>query len=295
MTTAAAGSGIPGSTGGAPCAGAPGAAAAPASGAGAPQSGAPAGSGDWTATLDETARGYVTTKGFKTPGDVLTSYMNAEKLLGVPADQILRLPKADAKAEDWAPVYDRLGRPAKAEDYKIPVPQGQSDALAKAVAPVMHQLGLSQAQAEGLISWWNGQSEGMLKQQATDATAKSNEQAATLAKEWGAAAEQNTGVARAAAQKFGITAEQIDGMQAVLGYDGVMKLFHKIGSGLGEGEFHGGDGSSGFGGVMSPEQARFEIKSLQQDRDWTKKYMSGDAEARRRMEQLQKWANPEQA
>src|SRR3546814_9253232 len=56
---------------------------------------------------------------WKAPADVIESYRNAEKLIGSDPSSILRLPGAAATDDEWAGVYDRLDRPAKAEDYRI--------------------------------------------------------------------------------------------------------------------------------------------------------------------------------
>ena len=76
----------------------------------------------WTAGLDADTAGYVQNKGWGTVPDVVTSYRNLEKLLGVPKDQIIQLPKAEDK-EAWGQVFNRLGRPEDPKNYEFGLPK----------------------------------------------------------------------------------------------------------------------------------------------------------------------------
>ena len=66
--------------------------------------------------------------------------------MGLPADQILRLPKAD-DAEGMMKVYDRLGRPAKPEEYKLPKVAHRTPEAEKAAQEWFHKAGLTTSQA----------------------------------------------------------------------------------------------------------------------------------------------------
>src|SRR5882757_3914264 len=44
-------------------------------------------------------------------------YQGAEKFIGVPPDQIVKLPKSDAKPEEISAFRQRLGVPVEAKDY----------------------------------------------------------------------------------------------------------------------------------------------------------------------------------
>lgn len=245
----------------------------------------------WTDGLTPDQLAIVQTKGYRGVADVLTSYSNLEKLHGVPQERLLKLPGADAKPEDWAPIFDKLGRPADPGGYAVDVPAGMSDEFAKAATAQFHQLGLSKSQGEGLVKWFNEQQGGAASKVAETQAMNSIHQEAKLKAAWGPAYDQNLATAKATVNKFELTAEQIDGMQHALGFDGVMTLLHKIGEGLGEHGFITGDASSGSK-ILTPEQAQLEIKKLQTDPEFGKRYINGDVEARNRMEALQKWANP---
>ena len=99
--------------------------------------------------LSEENKSFVANKGFKTFDDVVTSYINLEKYQGVPADKLIRLPDEN-NADEVNVFYKKLGRPDKAEDYKFEIAQGQDDAIAKAIAPELFKIGLSQKQAAAI-------------------------------------------------------------------------------------------------------------------------------------------------
>lgn len=279
----------PGAGGAGPGAGGAGGAGPGAGGAGGASG---AGGGDWITSLSPDHQAFVTGKQYKGVADIIDSYRNAEKLLGVPADRVLKLPGADGKPEDWAPIYDKLGRPKDAAGYGLDalVPKGENGEFMKAAAGKFHELGLSKSQAENLTKWYNEQAAGATTNFAANQAAESQAQQQKLAAEWGQAYDQNVGRAKAAASMLGVNDEKtIDALQSVMGFDGVFKFFNTIAEKIGEDNF---PSSESQGSIMSPEAAKAELANLRNDADFRKKFLSGDVEARKRMEQLQKWASP---
>ena len=105
--------------------------------------------------LPEKIRGEAAFKDIKNLEGLADSYYNAQKMIGVPKDQLLRLPTSD-KPEDWAPIYNRLGRPEKPADYKLKIPEGfppAEKAYVDSVTARAHELGLSQKQFDGMQAW----------------------------------------------------------------------------------------------------------------------------------------------
>lgn len=266
--------------------GAPAGANAAAPAAAAPAA-APAPS-DWTTGLNDDLKGYVQNKGFKDPGMALESYRNLEKLLGAPKERLLRLPEKD-DAPEWGEVYGRLGRPEKAEDYKI---QGDPD-FVKWAQGTFHESGLSAKQAQALTEKYNKYVEGLQTQQQQNYEAKIQQEDAALKKEWGAAFDQNVNLAKSAAKTLGISGEQIDALEKAMGFAGVMKFMHGLGAKVGEDAFvSGGNKSSGFG-ALTPEAAMNRLTALKNDPTFVSKYIAGDAQARAEMEKLHRYAYPE--
>lgn len=291
---------------GSPAGGAAGdAGAAPA---GAPASPAPAGANgqpgaaqpdafNWqTLGLDAEANTLVTERQWKHPNDVIKSYRNLEKLTGVPADQIIKLPKGD-DPKAWNEVYTRLGRPEKAADYKLPIPEGQDGAFAKTAADWFHEAGVTQAGATRLATKWNEFQAAQQQRQTEQIAARDTEQVNALKSEWGANYDRLAGQVDKAAETFGMKPDQLAALKQVMGPKEAMQFLQKIGSKLGveDNQFHDGAAPQGFNN-MSPEQAQAEIKRLQTDKLFAQEFNSKDprvkSEARQRMARLSVIAAP---
>lgn len=254
---------------------------------------------DWTAGLSDEHKGVVQNKQWNGVGAVLESYVNLEKLTGAPADQIIRLPGKDAKPEDWRKnVWGRLGLPTDAKGYAIEIPKtGGDPALVEWARTTMHEIGVPKGMGEALAKKFMEHVAGATEKYGQERSTKNEAGKLALGKEWGAAHDQNIGIAKKAAGALGVTAEQIDQLEQVMGYDGVMKFFHSAGSKIGEDSFISGDGKGGSKvttvGALTPAAARDRLNQLKTDKAWVAKYASGDAEAKAEMERLQKWANPD--
>ena len=91
------------------------AAAAAAAGGGTPPA-------HWMDGYDSETKGYIQSKGLdkKTINEALLEvsrfHREAEKFVGAPANELLRLPK-DPASPDWKAVHERLGKPKEATEY----------------------------------------------------------------------------------------------------------------------------------------------------------------------------------
>lgn len=248
-------------------------------------------SNDWTSSFDPDVKGYVQNAGFKDPASVVDAYRNLEKLIGAPKERVLKIPeKPDDSA--WNDVYSKLGKPATAKDYKIEVPKGADPAFAEWAKNTFHEVNLTAAQAEKLAAKWNEHMAGTTAAQQSAYQAKAEQEEKGLQKEWGAAFEQNINVAKRAAQAFGLSGEVVDKLEQAMGYAGVMKFMHTLGSKVGEDSFVTGKGGGSFG-AMTPEAARNRISALRQDGDFVRRYTAGEVSAKEEMAKLHAWAYPE--
>jgi len=249
----------------------------------------------WAKDFDDTTRGYIENKGFKDPKMLLDSYVNLEKLKGDP-NSLLKLPQGEGEEATAAlnEIYKKLGRPEKAEGYGFAASTelGLTADAAKWAGDTFHELGLSDAQGKALLGKWTEFNKGVATAGQTDADANLLAQQTTLKTDWGAAHEQNLNVAQQAAKGFGVKAETIDALQSQLGYDGVMKFFHDIGTKMGETKFVGGDRPPEFTGTRTPVQAKARLAELRQDKEFVKKYGDGDLAAKKEMDLLHMEAHP---
>lgn len=248
----------------------------------------------WLADADETTAGYVANKGWQTPADLLNSYRNLEKAFGGRADSTVTLPGQEAKPEEWNAVYDKLGRPADASGYNIPVPEGFGDKeFSEKAGGWFHELGLSQKQGEALAAKWNEYVGGTVATQQAQAAQQFESENSALRQQWGSAFDQNVNAARAATQSLGLDAQSIDKIAGSLGHKATMELFARIGGKSLEGDFVGSSSASRFGNALSPGEAKAKLDSLKSDKAFVARYVAKDAEATNEMARLMKYAFPE--
>jgi hypothetical protein len=230
---------------------------------------------------------------FKDNPDVYSmanSYRNAEKLLG---GEKLVMPKDATDQAGWDALYNKLGRPEKADGYKIPLPEGSAggelEAWAKAT---FHKNGLTQAQAEGVgKEWINIMNATIARDEAESAKAAATQRVA-LEKEWGADFKGNEEIAKRAVAKLGpmvgIDGLDLDQMEKAFGLQKSMKMMEQIGRILkvDSDTFEGSGDNNRGGGVKSVEAARTEKENLWNDAGFREKYNKGDVAARAKITAL---------
>lgn len=247
----------------------------------------------WYSGMDELTRGYIEQKGFKDPAAVVSSYQNLEKLMGHDrAGRTMVLPKDDQDTETLGKIYDRLGRPAAPEDYKLPVPEGDQGDFAKVASAKFHELGLSSKQGQALAEWFNGHGSQLQQQQEAAFERQRDEDFAKLEQEWGDQFNTRGEMARRAMREAGLTPEEGAMLERTLGVHKAAKAFEFFGKMFSE---HGGKGFENSGGgkfSQTPEEAKSRIESLSKDPAWQKRYFAGDADARAEFDRLNKTAYP---
>lgn len=252
------------------------AAGAPAAGAGGAAAGAALTNGSaaapWMAGMDADLQAALAPKNYGGVGDLAKAYVSLEKTLG--ADKIV-LPGKDAKPEEWAGVYDKLGRPAAADkydlgDWKPPENAGWNAEAQTKMMGVFHEAGLNSAQAQKLLKSYAELSGAGVKA----LEAKAGEQAAAgetaLKKEWGGEYDAKLEQAnRAVKSVFGAALAEGKKVQLadgtfLLDHPGLAKAFAALGATMAEpGELAGGKGAGGGGGaVTTAAQAQAEIERL---------------------------------
>ena len=248
---------------------------------------------DWTSGLNDELKGYVQNKGFKDPASALDSYRNLEKLMGAPRERLVTLPESLDDMAALAPIFDKLGRPSKAEEYDFKYSEEMGgDQLATYLKNNFHELGVTKKQGEAIAKKLEEHFNGEVEKTKTQVQADFAKQEAALKTEWGNAHDQNIGIARKAMNALGMDVAKIDALEASLGYDGVMKFLHNIGSRIGEDKFVTNDGAGKF--IMTPEAARVKIEALKADKAFGSKLMAKDAQAKIEWDNLHQMAYPQQ-
>lgn len=255
--------------GGAPAAPQPGAATPPAP---AP---APAGHGiTWLpADADAELVGHVQNKAWQNPVDAIKGHRELEKLLGADrAGRTITVP-TDPSAPEWAQVYDKLGRPASPDAYKLGEQPNADPVFTKQAGETFHKLGLSTDQVKGLMDWYNGFGATASEAQQAQAQAQLDAEHAQLEKDWGTGpdAQARRELARRATVALGLDEQAVDAIEKVAGFSKVMKAMAKVGDMLREAGAEGLNDVGAFG--TTPEGAKAKKSQLMADRDYVKKAM----------------------
>lgn len=231
-------------------------------------------------------KGYVANRGWDklTPDQValqaMQSHHAAEKVIGIPADQLLRMPKDAADAEGWTRFNERVGVPADGKydftNVKLtgdkPLPAALTEALAPALQAARVGKDAAPEVAKAIAKYLDTQDTAA----ATDRTAALNAERESLKINWGSNVEANMLVAKQAATALGVDEKAVQALENTIGYAKVMEMFRNIGSKIGEDKFVTNQAPGGSG-VMSAEQAVATLAAKQNDVSWVTKLGEGDA------------------
>lgn len=256
-------------------------------------------SGDWGVTgssepnplafnrdiLPEDLRLEPSLQSFDSVDKLAKSYVHAVRKLGVPADELVRMPK-EMSAEQQAEIYERLGRPNSADEYVL---DSQTE-LTPAYKQLAHEIGLNQQQAAKLHDWYNENIGSQQELQTQAREQQSVEWLRALQQEWKGDFQHNADMAQRAFKQFADS----DAVEAInesgLGnHPAILKMFHQIGRLLAEdGSLRSGEASD-FG-MMSASTAQNEINTLMNNGDFMEAYLDQyhprHAESVRKMKSL---------
>lgn len=213
------------------------------------------------------------------------SHREAQKLIskvtGTPdKDRILIRPKADAPEAEIAAWHEKLGRPAKADDYDykdVKSPTG-TELDAEQVAQLRasaFKANLTKEQAASIAKDQVEFAHKIAEAKAVVDQAKLAEEIRAVEKNWGPNHDANLFIAKQAMAKFGFTPDMLQTMQKTLGAGKIMDGFLKLGIQTGEARFIANQ-TQGGPQIMTREQAKARFAELKQDRAWGDKLRKGD-------------------
>lgn len=211
------------------------------------------------------------------------AHREAEKLIGAPADKMIRIPNDPNDAEAWRGVRMKLGMPQDAKGYDLaPVKHADGSAMTEtetaSLSEKAFKLGLSKADALTFVSDTIKDTDASKTINTTELEGKLATAKSALATNWGPNYDANMFVAKRAAAALGVTPEQITALEKTIGYDKVMDMFRNIGTKIGEDKFVQNTALGGGMGVMTREQAVDRKASLMKDQVWVKAYLDGDSQ-----------------
>ena len=247
----------------------------------------------WHTGLDAEIIGHIQNRGLKLDDpkaivdNLAKAHREASSKLGVPADQLLRMPKADAPEAEIKAFHQRLGAPADPKEYDFTgikyangkeIEQPLADALRASFAKRFVPKDTALEIAKDVIKYADSDE----AQKLSTKTAAIEVEKAQLKSEWKQDYDGNLFIAKRGAQALGMTAEQVTALEGIMGYKGIMTALHKVGvlnkepNGL-----IGGGGANN--GPMSREQAMARKQDLMKDEGWRNRHYAGDTRAREEM------------
>lgn len=220
----------------------------------------------WYGDLAPDQKGYVENKGWKGVEDVLTSYRNLEKLHGVPADKLLRLPDDPAKMGE---VWDKLGRPEAPDKYTMALPEEMKDSVYERMSAKAHEAGLSDAQFQALQVEFKDVAEALQTERG--------EKVAADLESWKSSHAADFQNVQNLMRKAGITQDEV---QKAMNGDSAAwyGALAKVASRMGEGSMIEGDGGQQF--TISPEAAQQKVDQMMGDKAFTDRLYSEDKKVR---------------
>ena len=225
--------------------------------------------------------------------NAFNGWRNAEKMIGVPHDRLLKIPADENDKNGWDSIYNKLGRPESKDKYELDLGDSPDEGFVEWAKENFYDLGISNKAAKELSKRWNEYANSAMSASQEANAGRFNDDVAALKKEWGAAYEHHANVVDRVAMQLELGQETLDALKKEMGPRGAMNFLYKIGAKTGEAEFVSNTGSSGFNGAMTPADAKARISALQRDKDFAAKYISGNVEAKTEMERLHKVAYPE--
>lgn len=211
--------------------------------------------------------------------------MELQRHYGVPADQLLKLPKDANDEAGWKIVRGRLGVPAEAKDYdlsSIKAADGKDldPAFADVMRAALHRGNVGKDKAPEVVKALVKHFTDRDAAREVETTAQRQAERAQLLKDWGNNAEFNRLTAMQGAKRLGVTEEDVARFENVLGYNKTMELFRKVGAGTTEDTFVE---SKQGGPVTTANSAAYRKTELMADQAWVERYLKGDGAAVREM------------
>lgn len=222
--------------------------------------------------LSEEDKGFIQSSKYTDASAIIKSLRDTKAYVGADKNTIIKIPKpADDGSVDYSEVFKTLGRPDDASGYGF-----EETDFSKVAAPKLFELGITKAQADGLskmLEDWNATTASGQAEAAEQARAKGVE---ALKKSWGADFEVNNEVAAKAVRELseaaGLTKEDFDKIEDLIGVEKAVKMFHAVGTKDG-----GVKNLSNYNaGVETPEIAAYKLKELQKDPETAKKLAQND-------------------
>lgn len=231
---------------------------------------------------------YIEGKKYGSIQDLLTSHRNLEKFAHG-AKNVVAIPDAASPDEAWSDFYTKLGCPQDPAGYKIANKEYYQPGFIDWFQKEAFNHGLSQDQATGLLQAFPEFQKAGIEQAGQASAQEVAKQQDELKKEWGTAYNQNANRATTAYNAMGFNdVMPLSEFVQKLGPKAAGKIMLEWSKSNGEDKFVSGDGS--VSGLMTPEEAKAEIKAINENPEYLSKKNPALIE---RMQRLMIMAHPD--
>lgn len=230
----------------------------------------------------------------------IKAHREAEKHIGIPVNQIIRLPKDASDQAGWNDLRAKLGVPADEKGYDFAgvkfkdgtdIDEGFRTELGKALLEANVSKDRAGNVASRLVKFMEAQ-DAAVEAQTTAALAQEKQ---TLQANWGNHYQANMLLAQRAFEGLGgkdKAGEVIAALEKTVGYAKVMDFMRNIGSQMKEDPFVSTIMRQNGGGPMSADQARATLNDRMRDAAWCKKLDDGDLATRTEFDNLTRMMQP---
>lgn len=222
---------------------------------------------------------------FKDPAAFVKSHAELESFQG----QSVRIPKADAKPEDWTAFYQKLGRPPSPAEYQFERPQLPKDIQ---MDPELESWLLNSAFEAGLngkqVERFFANAARMTIADAERTAAERRRAEAALVKEWGMEYENRLALARKALETTGAETAKVLHESGLGNHPAILKAFYALGGMLQE----SGYVVASVDGITTKEAAAAEVKKLMADPAYLDSSKPGHKELVEKVNKLQQLRFP---
>lgn len=253
----------------------------------------------WYDGADSDTVGWLQLKGWdkldasRAAMEATKSRREAERFIGAPPDQLVRVPKDASDQEGWARVHAKLGVPDSSDKYdfasvKFANGEGLDPDFSKEVRTLAHDLKLNPSQAVQLASHLArmGDVEESTDQERINTRVQASQE--QLRKDWGSQYGSNKIIAQNAIQAYlgqkGITGEvaqqKLNSILEIadksVGLDVFMDMMRWAGVATGQDVFIKGGANNE---QLTPQSAQAKLSTLTNDPAWRERFMRQDPRA----------------
>lgn len=217
---------------------------------------------NWKDSLPDDLKAEKALESIQDVSGLAKSYIHAQKMIG--SDKI-PVPNKYATDEDWQAVYDKLGRPKSADEYKFDLKENSNidENALKGFREAAHKNGLLPKQAEAIMNFYNDMTQNYIEDLNSKSEQGRMNAEQSLKKEWGPAYDNKIQHAHTVANKYlneDFAHLTLSDGTKIGDHPEFIKAFANIANDLGEDQLVQAQGAQ----YMTPNEIDKQIASLQQ-------------------------------